>query len=117
MASMTVLVMKEVVNHENFENFPYLFVLNHAFSRQLPESTIGTRIMMQDIGVRYRKGQTVTLDEKNHLRQEAVVEQRTKIMKKLNTHRVTFSERALLVLAQPEIDEPDLYWKSIEDFL
>jgi septin family protein len=34
MVSMTVLVMKEQVNHENIENVRSLFVLSHAFSRQ-----------------------------------------------------------------------------------
>jgi hypothetical protein len=117
MASMTILVMKEQVNLENIENVRSLFVLSHAFSRQLPGFSIGTTIMMRDIGIRRERGQELTLDEKNHLRQKCDEEQRTKIMKILNDNLIAFSETDFLVLAQPQFDDSDLYWKSIEDFL
>jgi flagellar biosynthesis GTPase FlhF len=117
MVSMTVLVMKEQVNHENIENVRSLFVLSHAFSRQLPGFSIGTTIMMREVGVRYPKGKKLDLDDKNALRQESDVKQRTNILKILNDNHVTFSEADFLVLGQPGIDENDLYWKSIEDFL
>jgi hypothetical protein len=39
------------------------------------------------------------------------------ILDVLNRARLNFSERDLLVLAQPEFDDAGLYWKSIEDFL
>jgi hypothetical protein len=42
--SLTVLVMKEQMNHENIENTRSLFVLSHAFSCQLPGFAIGTNI-------------------------------------------------------------------------
>jgi hypothetical protein len=117
MASMTVLVMKEQVNQENIESVRSLFVLSHAFSRQLPGFSIGTTIMMRDVGIRYPPGQQLTLNQKNCLRQKTDGEQRAKILKILNDNRVTFSETEFLVLAQPEFEEEYLYWKSIEDFL
>jgi hypothetical protein len=73
--------------------------------------------MMRDVGVRYPQGQKLNLDEKNALRQECDIRERTKILKTLNAHQVRFSETDLLVLAQPDFEEPDLYWKSIEDLL
>jgi septin family protein len=117
MASMTVLVMKEQVNFENVENMHSLLILSHAFSRQLPGFSIGTTIMMRDVGIRSPRGQQLTFDQKNCLRQQSDVEQRHKILDILNAQRVSFSDRDLLVLAQPDFEETDLYWKSIEDFL
>jgi hypothetical protein len=92
-------------------------VLSHAFSRQLPGFSIGTTIMMRDVGVRYQRGQKLTLAAKNQLRQDRDVKFRTPIIEALNRRNLKFSERDFLVLAQPSIDEPELYWKSIEDFL
>jgi hypothetical protein len=57
------------------------------------------------------------LDERNALRQESDVKQRTIILQTLNAHHITFSERDFLALGQPQFGEADLYWKSIEDFL
>jgi hypothetical protein len=44
MVSMTVLVMKDMVNHENIENVRSMFVLSHPFSRHLRGFSIGTTI-------------------------------------------------------------------------
>jgi GTPase SAR1 family protein len=114
--SMTVLVMKETINHQNIPNVRSLFVLSHAFSRSLPGFRIGTTIMIRDVGVRLPRGQVLSLDEQNVLRQSADVELRRKILTVLNQACVRFSEHEMLVLAQPAFDEPPLYWKSIEDF-
>jgi hypothetical protein len=70
-----------------------------------------------NVGIRYPRGQKLTLDEKNAMRQESDLNQRTKILEILNAHQVVFSETDLLVLGQPQTEEPDLYWKSIQDFL
>jgi hypothetical protein len=117
MVSMTILVMKEQVNHDNIDSVRSLFVLSHAFSRDLPGFAVGTTIMMREVGVRYPRGKKLTLNEKNTLRQKADIDERTKILGTLNRHNVAFSEDNFLVLAQPEFDEPDLYWKSIEDLI
>jgi hypothetical protein len=117
MVSMTVLVMKEQVNRENIENVRSLFLLSHAFSSQLPGFSIGTTIMMRDVGIRYPRVQKLTVHQKNCLRQKADEEQRGKIMELLNENHISFSERDFLVLAQPEFDEANLYWESINDFL
>jgi hypothetical protein len=117
LVSMTVLVMKDLVNHDNVESVRSLFDLSHAFSRHLPGFEIGTTIMMREVGIRYPRGKTLTLDQKDQLRQQSDVKQRGMILDVLNRARVAFSEDDLLVLAQPTFDDPDLYWKSINDFL
>jgi hypothetical protein len=117
MVSMTVLVMKKKVNQETIQNARALFVLNHTLSRQLPGFSIGTTIMMRDAGIHCPKGQKLTLDERNGMRKEADLEQRMKLLEILNDDQIPFSETDVLVLAQPQLEEPNLYWKSIEDFL
>jgi hypothetical protein len=117
LASMTVLVMKDFVNHESIDNVRSFFVLSHAFSRHLPGFEIGRTIMMREIGIRYPRGKKLTLDEKDQLRQELDSKEREKILEVLNHMRCTFSERDLLVLAQPTFGDQELYWKSINDFL
>jgi hypothetical protein len=117
MVSMTVLVMKEQVNYENIANVRSLFVLSRAFSRQIPGFAIGTTIVMREVGVRFPRGQELKLPQKNQLRQESDTKNRNTVLGVLNHANIKFSERDLLVLAQPGIDEGELYWKSIEDFL
>jgi hypothetical protein len=114
MASMTVLVMKDQVNQENIPHVRSLFVLSHAFIREVPGFEIGTVIMMRDIGVR---GRNLSLDEQNKMRQAADVTQRQKIIEVLDGAELEFSEENLLVLAQPNFDPPDLYWRSVQDLL
>jgi hypothetical protein len=104
------------VNHENIDNVRSLFVLSHAFSRHLPGFSIGTTIMMRDVGVSCPQGRRFSLDEKNALRQQADRRQRQLILEVLNRARLKFCQRDLLVLGQPDFDEPELYWKSMEDF-
>jgi hypothetical protein len=104
------------VNHENIDNVRSLFVLSHAFSRHLRGFSIGTTIMMRDVGVSLPAGKTVSLEKKNKCRQEADDKQRQLILDVLNRARLNFSPRDLLVLAQPDLNDPELYWKSIEDF-
>jgi hypothetical protein len=94
--SMITLVMKEQVNYENIEHVRSLFVLSHAFTRQLPGFSIGTTIMMQEVGVSDPKGQRLSLDEKNALRQQSDHRQRQLILDVLNRARLNFSERDLL---------------------
>jgi hypothetical protein len=118
MASLTVLVMKDQVNFDNIDSVRSLFVLSHAFSCKLPGFAIGTTIMMREIGVRILGGQKLSSDEENQLRQEEDVKQSEKILAVLNEGCETFSKETLLVLAQPRLlDQQDLYWKSMEDFL
>jgi hypothetical protein len=117
MVSMTVLVMKDLVNHDNIDDVRSLFDLSHAFSRNLPGFEIGTTIMMREVGIRYPGGKELTSEEKNQIRQESDCKQRGRILEVLNRARVRFSDHDLLVLAQPMFDEPDLYWKSMNDFL
>jgi hypothetical protein len=117
MVSMNVLVMKDLVNHENIENVRGLFVLSHAFSRELPGFAIGTTVMMREVGIRLPRGKKLTPDERNDLRQKSDKEQQEKILEVLNRAKVQFSEDDFIVLAQPTFDDPDLYWKSINDFL
>jgi hypothetical protein len=73
--------------------------------------------MMRDVGIRYEKGKKPSLDEKNHLRQESDKTQLGKISGILNQSNIKFSKEELIVLGQPLLDDPDLYWKSTEDFL
>jgi hypothetical protein len=117
MVSMTVLVMKEQVNHGNIDNVRSLFILSHAFSRDLPGFLIGTTIMMREVGIRYPRGARLSLQQRDEYRQQSDVKQRTAIMNVLNRERLKFSERDLIVLGQPGFEEEDVYWKSMEDFL
>jgi hypothetical protein len=116
MSSVTVLVMKDVINHQNAEAARSLFVLGRAFSRDIPGFATGTVIMMRDVGLDIDAG--ADFSEKDDLRRAADSENRTNIRNVLNDKRIPFTEHTSLVLAQPERDlDPDLYWKSIEDFL
>jgi hypothetical protein len=117
MVTMTVLVMKDQVNHENVDHARSLFVLSHAFSRELPGFAIGTTIMMRDVGIRVDRGTKPSLTERNQMRQHSDTDQRVRILEVLNRAGILFSDQDLLVLAQPTFDDRDLYWKSIEDFL
>jgi hypothetical protein len=114
--TMTVLVMKDLVNHENIDSVRSLFVLSHAFSRHLPGFSIGTTIMMREIGIRRENGESLSVERKNARRREADQGQRELVLKFLNQAELNFSEQDLLVLAQPSFDDPELYWKSMEDF-
>jgi hypothetical protein len=72
--------------------------------------------MMRDVGVDIDPD--ADLSEKDNVRRAADIENRTNIRNVLNDKRIPFTEQSSLVLAQPERDlDPDLYWKSIEDFL
>jgi hypothetical protein len=117
LASMAVLVMSQQVNRENINDVRSLFVMSHAFTRAVPGFEVGTTVMMRDIGVRIPKGESPSLADKNRLRQDADVRERSKILEVLNQAHVKFSERDFLVLGQPAFDDSELYWKSIEDFL
>jgi hypothetical protein len=117
MSSMTVLVMKDQVNHENIENVRSLFVLSRAFSSQLPGFVVGTSIIMRDVGVKYPKGQKLKLDEKNRLRKEADNKARQMILPVLKDEGLELTEDNMMVLAQPCFHETEMYWKSIEDLL
>jgi hypothetical protein len=114
-ASMIVLVVNDQVNFANGDDARAMLMLSHAFGREIPGFSVGTTIMIRDVGVRIRSKEHQTLEQKNELRRKADRVQREKILRFLNQSR--FSEETLLVLAQPEIETEDLYWKSIEDFL
>jgi hypothetical protein len=118
LVSMTVLVMKDQVNQSNIEKVRSLLALSHGFSETLPGFEIGTTILMRDVGARCPKGKTLTLAQKNELRQQSDRKQRTHILKALNDAGVRFSEQNLLVLVQPVLmSDGELYRTSIEEFL
>jgi hypothetical protein len=117
MSSLTVLVMKDQVNHSNIDNARSLFVLSQAFNRQIEGFTIGTTIMMREVGIRQQRGEKLTLDERNERRKITDLNQRTRILEILNREMINFVEQDFLVLAQPNTNDCELYWKSFEDFL
>jgi hypothetical protein len=117
MVSVTVLVTKEMVNWDNIDSIRSLFILSHAFTRKVQGFSIGTAIMMRDVGIRGLRDPQLSLEDKNRARQLSDVKQRTQILEALNKASIKFSERDMLVLGQPSFDEPELYWKSIDDFL
>jgi hypothetical protein len=117
MVSLTVLVMKDGVNHANIDQIRSLFVLSHAFSRDIPGFTIGTVIMMRAVGVEAPEGEHPSLEEMNEIRRRVDDEQRQIILGYLNRASINFSQDDFLVLSQPDVDEVDLYWKSMNDFL
>jgi hypothetical protein len=55
------------------------------------------------------------LDQQNRYRQEADQRERQMILDVLNRACLNFSQRDLLVLGQHDLNNPELYWKSIED--
>jgi GTPase SAR1 family protein len=114
-ASMVVLVVNDQVNFANGDDARAMLMLSHAFGHELPGFSVGTTIMIREVGVRTRPKEHHTFEQKNELRKKADHVQREKILSFLNQSR--FSQETLLVLAQPEIETEDLYWKSIEDFL
>jgi hypothetical protein len=117
MVSLTVLVTSQPVNQENIGHIRSLFQLSRAFSGMIKGPSSGATIMMRDMGVRVPRGQKLSLSEKNELRQSADAKQRQTVTTILNEVRLNFSERDLLVPAQPTFDDPDLYWKPVDDFL
>jgi hypothetical protein len=117
MSSMTLLVAKSQVNLENIDSIRSLFVLSHAFSRDIPGFTIGTAIMMREVGVRLPRGTELTLQEQNQIRQAADEAQRDIILQVLNDAQIKFCTDDFLVLAQPFFDQEELYWNSMNDFL
>jgi hypothetical protein len=72
---------------------------------------------MREAGIGCRRGQRLSLDEKNGLRHASDARQLNRVIEILNSHSIEFSPENLLVLGQPKLTEEDLYWKSIEDLL
>jgi hypothetical protein len=117
MATLTVLVTKEPVNHHNLDNIRSLLILSHAFTREAPGFSVGTTIMMREIGLKRSKGKKLSPQEKDAIRRQTDESQRHTIIAGLNKARIKFAEKDLLVLAQPPFDDAELYWKSIQDLL
>jgi hypothetical protein len=117
MSSMTLLVLKDQVNQQNINSIRSLFVLSHAFSRDIPGFTIDTTIMMREVDVPFPRRQNFTPEEKNVIRQKADETERDKILKVLNDAQIKFCTDDFLVLSQPTFDQEELYWLSINDFL
>jgi ribosomal protein L35AE/L33A len=67
MASMIVQVMKGQVNQQNISDVRAQFVLSRAFTRKLPGFSIGTTIMMREVGVRLPKGRKPSIAERNEM--------------------------------------------------
>jgi hypothetical protein len=107
--------MKDMFNQENRESVRSLFTLGRAFSREIPDFYVGTVIFHRDIEVRCSR--TTTLNERNRLRKEEDRRQGERIRDLLNEQHLKFSTDDLLVLCQPGLDNPDLYWSSINDFV
>jgi hypothetical protein len=118
LASITLLVMGEPVNHQNIDHVRALLLLSHAFSRDLPGFANGTTIMMREIGVPSEKGRKQSIEELDEKRKHSDDEQRVKIIHLLDEANVHCTPETLLVLAQPQLyRQTELYWKSIQDFL
>jgi hypothetical protein len=116
MVSMTVLVANNLSDPGSIERLQSSFILSRAFTRDLPGFTTGTTIMIREIGIRCRPGEKLSFDEKNARRKRPGFDQRLRILHNLSQEGIVVNERDLLVLAQPGMEEKDLYQKSIEDF-
>jgi hypothetical protein len=114
-SSLTILVMRDLLNRENLESVRSLFAISHAFSQQIPGFSQGTVILQRDVGVSCRR--SASFDEKNRERRAADIASRGQIRDLLNEKHLGFSAQSLAVLSQPGFDEPGLYWESINDFL
>jgi hypothetical protein len=123
MASVTVLVTRGPLNHDNIASAQALFTLCRAFSRRIPGFATGTVVMETEVGVPTR-GKKLNLDESDQLRKEADLKERKAVLNVLNQQTTEFSAKDLLVLAQPELPAGSeggnagaLYWRSIQDLV
>jgi protein required for attachment to host cells len=113
-SSIHVMVMKEMVNQQNIQNVNSFFGVTRILQGGISNYETGSVILIREVGVNTR---SQNIEEKNNLRIEQDRQYKAKIIQEWKKANIGFTIDNLLVLAQPEFDDEELYWKSIENFL
>jgi hypothetical protein len=104
MSSLTVLVMKEMLNHQNLDSVRSLFALTRAFSRDIPGFLSATAFIQRDVGVPCSK--PASFEEKNELRMKNDSSQKSTFLALLNSGNPMFSEQLFATFSQPSFIDP-----------
>jgi hypothetical protein len=114
-SNLHVLVRGDPVSYANLNSICALFGLRLAFSQELEGFAVGTVIMQRDVGVDC-DGMT-SLDDRDKRRLSEDNYWCEKFLEEFRRKHVLFGEGELQVLLQPDFSDPELYWKSMNDFI